>query len=71
MLWGALGGVLLGGFVVPGVGEVWLPAGGVVPGLVVPGLLVPGVASGVGLLGVVSGVGFVGVVSGVGVVGED
>ena len=52
--------MVLGGFVVPGFGEVGLLAGGVVP---------LGVDSGAGDVGVVSGVGDVGVVSGVGCVG--
>ncbi len=52
---GVVGGVPLGGLVVPGAGEF-----GFDPGVV-------GVVSGVGFVGVVSGVGFVGVVCGVGV----
>jgi hypothetical protein len=54
---GMVGGVPLGGLVVPAPGVLVLPGGGVL-----------GVACGVDWLGVVSGVGPVGAVSGVGVV---
>jgi len=53
-----VGGVVLGGFVVPGDEFGVPPAGGVVPGMVFPGF--PGAVSGVGFVGVVSGVGVVG-----------
>jgi hypothetical protein len=64
-----VGGVLLGGLVDPGAGELGFASGVAVPG-VVPGVL--GVVSGVGPLGVVCGVGVVvvfGVVPGVAVPG--
>ncbi len=61
VFWGTVGGVVLGGFVVPGAG-VLVPGG-------VCGVMLPGSVSGVGVVGGVSGVGVSGVVAvpGVGV----
>ena len=58
---GVVGGVLFGGLVVAGAGELGFEPGVVVLGFVLPGVV--GVVSGVGLLGVVCGFG-VEVVSG-------